>query len=155
MARGVNKVILIGNLGADPEVKQTAGGTTVCKMAIAVNESYKDASGEWQERTEWINLVAWARLAEVCGEYLTKGSQIYVEGSLNTRKYETNGETKYFTEVKISEMQMLGSKGEGGGGGGQAKQQPKQQQQYRQPAQQQRGVPASEVLPQMEDDLPF
>jgi single-strand DNA-binding protein len=153
MARGVNKVILVGNLGADPELKYTSSGTAVCKMSLAVNESYKDANGEWQERTEWINLVAWSRLAEVCGEYLTKGSQIYAEGSLNTRKYEANGETKYFTEVKISEMQMLGSKGEGGGGNGQAKQQPKQQQQQQKQAP--KGVPAREVLPQVEDDLPF
>lgn len=116
MARGVNKVILIGNLGQDPELRYTGSGTAVCNLRLATNESYKDSSGEWVEKTEWHSVVAWARLAEICGEYLKKGSMIYIEGSLQTRSWEDrDGNTRYTTEVKAQEMQMLDSKGSGGG----------------------------------------
>lgn len=116
MARGVNKVILIGNLGQDPELRYTGSGTAVCNMRLATNESYKDSNGEWVDRTEWHNVVTWARLAEICGEYLKKGSMIYIEGSLQTRSWEDrDGNTRYTTEVKAQEMQMLDSKGSGGG----------------------------------------
>ena len=101
MARGIDKVILVGNLGQDPELRYTGSGTAVCNIRLATNESYKDASGEWVERTEWHSVVAWARLAEICNEYLTKGSQVYFEGSLQTRSYEDkDGNTKYVTEIK-------------------------------------------------------
>ena len=111
MARGVNKVILVGNLGQDPELRYTGSGTAVCNIRLATNESYKDASGEWVERTEWHSVVAWARLAEICNEYLKKGSQIYIEGSLQTRNYEDkDGITRYITEVMCSELLLLGSK---------------------------------------------
>lgn len=116
MARGVNKVILVGNLGQDPELRYTGSGTAVCNMRLATNESYKDSNGELVEKTEWHSVVAWARLAEICGEYLKKGSQVYFEGSLQTRQWEDrDGNTRYTTEVKAREMMMLDNKGGGGG----------------------------------------
>lgn len=117
MARGVNKVILIGNLGQDPELRYTGSGTAVCNMRLATTESYKDREGNMVETTEWHNVVAWARLAEICGEYLKKGSQAYFEGQLQTRQWEDrDGNTRYTTEVKVREMTMLGGRGGGGGG---------------------------------------
>ncbi|MDZ4701666.1 MAG: single-stranded DNA-binding protein [Rhodothermales bacterium] len=121
MARGINKVILIGNLGQDPELRYTASGTAVCNMRLATNESYKDADGNMVDKTEWHTVVAWSRLAEICGEYLKKGSQVYFEGSLQTRSYDDkDGNTKFTTEVKAREMMMLSGKGDGNGfsGGG-------------------------------------
>lgn len=121
MARGVNKVILVGNLGQDPELRYTGGGTAVCNLRIATNESYKDSNGEWVERTEWHSVVAWGRLAEICNEYLKKGSQAYFEGSLQTRSYEDrDGNTKYTTEIKAREMMMLGGRDDSFSGGGPA-----------------------------------
>ena len=118
MARSVNKVILIGNLGQDPELRYTGSGTAVCNLRLATNESYKDSNGELVEKTEWHSIVAWARLAEICGEYLKKGSQVYFEGSLQTRQWEDkDGQTRYTTEIKAREMMMLDSKGGSGGGG--------------------------------------
>jgi len=115
MARGVNKVILVGNLGQDPELRYTGTGTAVCNLRLATNESYKDASGEWVERTEWHSVVAWARLAEICNEYLKKGSQVYFEGSLQTRQWDDkDGNTKYTTEIKAREMMMLSGRGDSG-----------------------------------------
>lgn len=117
MARGINKVVLIGNLGQDPELRYTGSGTAVCNMRLATNESYKDASGQLVDKTEWHNVVAWARLAEICGEYLKKGSQVYFEGSLQTRSYDDrDGNTRYVTEVKAREMMMLGGRGGGDAG---------------------------------------
>jgi len=114
MARGVNKVILVGNLGQDPELRYTGTGTAVCNLRLATNESYKDANGEWVERTEWHSIVAWGRLAEICNEYLKKGLQVYFEGSLQTRNYEDrDGNTRYTTEVKAREMMMLSGRGGG------------------------------------------
>lgn len=108
MARGINKVILVGNLGQDPELRHTGNGTAVCNMRLATNESYKDASGKLIDKTEWHSVVAWSKLAEICGEYLKKGSQVYFEGSLQTRSYDKDGETRYTTEIKAKEMMMLG-----------------------------------------------
>lgn len=108
MARGVNKVILIGNLGQDPELRYTGSGTAVCNMRLATNENYKDREGNLVEKTEWHNVVAWDRLAEICNEYLQKGSQVYFEGSLQTRSWEDrDGNTRYTTEVKAREMRFL------------------------------------------------
>ncbi|NNE71208.1 MAG: single-stranded DNA-binding protein [Rhodothermales bacterium] len=119
MARGINKVILVGNLGQDPELRYTGSGTAVCNMRLATNESYKDANGDWIERTEWHSIVAWARLAEICNEYLKKGSQVYFEGSLQTRSYEDrDGNTRYTTEIKAREMMMLGGREESFNTGG-------------------------------------
>ena len=116
MARGINKVILVGNVGQDPELRYTGSGTAVCNLRLATNESYKDSNGEWVERTEWHSVVAWARLAEICNEYLHKGSQVYIEGSLQTRSYEDkDGITRYTTEIKAREMMMLGGRGDNGG----------------------------------------
>ena len=121
MARGVNKVILVGNLGADPELRYTGSGTAVCNFSLATTESYKDRDGNQVENTEWHRVVAWARLAEICGEYLKKGRQVYIEGQIQTRQWEDKeGQTRYTTEIKAREMQMLGGRddvGSGGGGG--------------------------------------
>ena len=118
--RGVNKVILIGNLGADPEVRYTPDGAPVANFNLATSESWNDrTSGEKQERTEWHRLVLWRKLAEIAGQYLKKGSKIYVEGKLQTRSWEDqSGQKRYTTEIVVNELQMLDSRGEGGGGGG-------------------------------------
>jgi single-strand DNA-binding protein len=143
MARGVNKVILVGNLGRDPEIKYTASGAAIANITIATSESWNDKqSGEKVEKTEWHRVVAFQRLAEIMGEYLKKGSQVYIEGKLQTRKWQDqNGQDRYSTEVVASDMQMLGSRGgEGGGsqpntgGGFRSKPQPQQQQQQAAPA---------------------
>ncbi len=115
MARGVNKVILIGNLGNDPDIRYTASGAAVANISLATAESWRDKeSGEQQERTEWHRIVFFARLAEIVGEYLRKGSQIYVEGRLQTRKWQDKeGNDRYTTEIVANEMQMLGSRSGG------------------------------------------
>lgn len=119
MAKSLNKVQLIGNLGQDPEIKYTTNGQAVCNMSIACSESWKDKNtGEVQEKTEWIRLVAWRKLAEICGEYLHKGSKIYVEGKFTTETYEKDGQTHYATKVIINDMLMLDGKGSGGSGSG-------------------------------------
>ena len=114
---GVNKVILLGRLGADPEVRYTAGGTAVAKFNLATSETWKDKDGSKQEKTEWHRVVAFGKLGETCGEYLSKGKQVYVEGKLQTRSWEDKeGNKKYTTEVNVNNMVMLGSgSGEGGG----------------------------------------
>ena len=116
MARGVNKVTLIGNLGADPEVRYTAGGSAVANARLATAESWRDKeTGDQQERTEWHRIVFFSRLAEIVGEYLKKGSQVYIEGRLQTRKWQDrDGNDRYTTEIVANEMQMLGSRGSGG-----------------------------------------
>ena len=113
MARGINKVILVGNLGKDPEVRYMSNGNAVCNVTLATSESWKDKqTGEQKEKTEWHNIVFYRRLAEIAGEYLRKGSQIYVEGKLQTRKWQDkNGNDRYTTEIIANEMQMLGSRG--------------------------------------------
>ena len=120
MARGVNKVILIGNLGNDPETRYTAGGAAVANVSLATTDSWKDKeTGEQQDRTEWHRLVFFGRLAEIVSEYLHKGSQIYIEGRLQTRKWQDkDGNDRYTTEIVASEMQMLGGRGGSGGSGG-------------------------------------
>ena len=120
MSRSVNKVILIGNLGRDPELRYTPSGTPVANFSIATAERFKGQDGEWQERTEWHNLVCWRRLAEIAGEYLRKGSRIYIEGKIRTRSWEgQDGKKNYRTEIMVDDLMMLDSKGSGGGGGGQ------------------------------------
>jgi single-strand DNA-binding protein len=117
MARGINKVILVGNLGADPETRAMPSGSTVANLRIATSESWRDKqSGEQQERTEWHRVVLFGRLGEVAAEYLKKGSQVYIEGSLRTRKWQDKqGVERYSTEIVGNEMQMLGGRGGGGG----------------------------------------
>ncbi len=112
----LNKAMIIGRLGQDPDVRYTQSNTAVANMSIATSERYKDNMGEWKENTEWHRVVAWGRLAEICQEYLKKGSQVYIEGPIQTRKWEDKeGQTRYTTEIKALTMTMLDSKGEGGG----------------------------------------
>jgi single-strand DNA-binding protein len=120
MARGVNKVILIGHLGADPETRAMPSGSTVANLRLATTENWKDKqTGEQQERTEWHRVVLFGRLGEIAAEYLRKGSQVYIEGSLRTRKWtDKQGTERYSTEIVGNDMQMLGSRGGAGGGSG-------------------------------------
>ena len=142
----VNKVILVGNLGADPELRYTATGTAVANFRIATNERWNDKNGEAQERTEWHNIVAWNKLGEICGKYLKKGRSVYVEGRLQTRSWEDQaGNKRYTTEIVANVMQMLGSRG---GEGQDTEWSPR-------PAEEQ-AVPDIPVgTPASEDDLPF
>jgi single-strand DNA-binding protein len=118
--KSVNKVTLLGNLGKDPEVKYTPQGTAVAKLALATNERYKDKEGQWQDRTEWHNVVLWQRLAEIAGEYLKKGSKVYIEGKLQTRSWEDKqtNQKRYMTEVVANDLVLLGGRGEGAGDSG-------------------------------------
>lgn len=176
-SRGVNKVILVGNLGNDPEVRYMPNGNAVANLSIATSESWKDQQGQPQERTEWHKVTMYRRLAEIAGEYLKKGSQIYLEGKLQTRKWQDqSGNDRYTTEVIADQMQMLGGRNEGGnmgGGGGYQRQQAPQQapqggfqqqsappQQgggYQQPAQQNAPKPPQTQEPDFDfdDDIPF
>ena len=117
--KSVNKAILIGNLGKDPEVKYTPNGTAIAKFSLATNERYKDKEGNWQDRTEWHNVVAWQRLAEIVGEYCKKGGKVYIEGRIQTRSWDDKetGQKKYMTEIVAQDLVLLGGRGEGGGGG--------------------------------------
>jgi single-strand DNA-binding protein len=112
----LNKVMLIGNLGKDPEVRYTTSGTAVASFSIATTDKFKGKNGEWEEKTEWHNVTLWARLAEIAGEYLSKGKTVYIEGRLQTRKWQDKeGKDRYTTEIVGERMQMLSAKGEGGG----------------------------------------
>ncbi|HXR14881.1 MAG TPA: single-stranded DNA-binding protein [Terriglobales bacterium] len=124
--KSVNKVILIGNLGKDPELKYTPSGTPVAKFSLATNERFKDKDGNWQDRTEWHNITAWARTAEIAGEYLKKGGKVYIEGSLRTHSWDdkTTGQKKYMTEIVVNDLVLLSGRGEGAGddsGGGRSR----------------------------------
>ncbi|MDX2454990.1 single-stranded DNA-binding protein [Desulfosarcina sp.] len=156
MAGGINKVILVGNLGQDPEIRYTADGRPIANFSIATSESWKDKnSGEKREKTEWHRVVVFGKLAEICGEYLSKGKQVYIEGKLRTRKWQgQDGQDKYTTEVVIDGfngvMQMLGTRegggggprpAAGGGGGGSS--------------QQDQGYPQQPYQNDKEDDIPF
>lgn len=121
MGKSINKVILVGRLGRDPEMKYTASGTPFCRFSMATDDSWTDkGSGEKQDRVEWHNIVVWDRLAEICNQYLTKGRMVYIEGSLQTREWDDKeGVKRKTTEIRARDMVMLGgSGGEGGGGGG-------------------------------------
>ncbi len=172
MARGINKVILIGNLGNDPETRFMPSGGAVTNITVATSETWKDKqTGQPQERTEWHRVVFFNRLAEIAGEYLKKGSKVYIEGSLRTRKWQDqSGQDKYTTEIVCSEMQMLDSRGGGGqqqGGGGQGYSQaaPAQSPQQAAPAQapqsqpqapqSQSQAPAPGGFDDFDDDIPF
>jgi single-strand DNA-binding protein len=165
MARGINKVILVGNLGNDPEVRYAANGSAIANISVATTDSWKDKNtGEQQDRTEWHRVVMFNRLGEIAGEYLKKGSQVYIEGRLQTRKWQDqSGQDKYSTEIVASEMQMLGGRGGGemGGGGGyqapQQRQQAPQQQGGQQGGQHASPQPAAQPQPSndFDDDIPF
>lgn len=120
MAKSVNKVILLGNVGKDPEVKFLPSGQPVANFSIATSERFKDKQGEWQERTEWHNIVAYARLAEIIRDYVKKGSKLYAEGRLTTRSWDDkdSGKKVYRTEIVLAELSLLSGRGEGGEGGG-------------------------------------
>jgi len=152
MARGVNKVILIGNLGADPEMRYSANGSAVTNIRLATTDSWRDRqTGEQQERTEWHRVVFFNKLAEVAGEYLKKGSKAYIEGRLQTRKWQgQDGQDRYTTEIVASDMQMLDSRGGGGGFGG--GEQPAAQSQ---PAAQPDSGSFSGPADDFDDDIPF
>src|ERR1700753_1679221 len=110
MAKSVNKVILLGNIGKDPEIKFLPSGSAVANFSIATSERFKDKGGEWQDRTEWHNIIAWQRLAEIVGEYVKKGSKVYIEGRLQTSSWDDkqSGEKKYKTEIVASDLVLLG-----------------------------------------------
>lgn len=113
---GINKVLLIGRMGADPEVKTVTGGNTVARLSVATSENWKDREGQKQERTEWHRVVVWGKLAELCGKYLSKGRQVYVEGRLQTRSWEDQqGQKRYTTEIVANTVQFLGAAGAGAG----------------------------------------
>lgn len=115
----VNKAILVGNLGKDPELRYTPSGTAVCTFSLATSERFKNKQGEQQDRTEWHNVVVWAGLAEICGKYLTKGKQVYIEGRIQNRSYDDrDGNKRYISEIVANEMQMLSRSGDQGGGSG-------------------------------------
>lgn len=159
MARGINKVILVGNLGADPETRYTPSGTAITTIRIATSESWKDKqTGEQQERTEWHRVKFFGRLAEIAGEYLKKGGQVYVEGRLRTEEYEKDGIKRWSTDIVADEMQMLGSRGGMGaeGGGGERRERGPARGPQSAPA---RGAPAAASAPAHDsfddDEIPF
>jgi single-strand DNA-binding protein len=156
MARGVNKVILVGNLGADPEVRYMPSGAAVTNVTVATSESWKDKqSGENQERTEWHRVVFFNRLAEIAGEYLRKGGKVYVEGSLRTRKWQDkNGADRYTTEIVGNEMQMLDARGQAGGAPMGAPMSSSAPQEAR-PAPTKSAAPKELVDEDFDDDIPF
>jgi single-strand DNA-binding protein len=159
-SKGVNKVILVGNLGKDPEVRYTPNGKAVANLTLATSESWKDQSGQIQEKTEWHRVSIFGKLAEIAGEYLRKGSQIYIEGKLQTRKWTNKeGQDQYTTEIHLDPfngvMQMLGGKSEGAPQQ-QAQRPAQQQQQQQRPAQQsQQPPPMAEPDFDFDDDIPF
>jgi single-strand DNA-binding protein len=140
---GINKVIIVGRLGRDPELRYTPDGTAVANFSVATSDEWKDKnSGEKKERTEWHRIVAWRRLGEICGEYLSKGRQVYVEGRLQTRSWEQEGVTRYTTEIIANDVQFLGNKDDAGGprrsGGGMDQ-----------------GYPEPPMAETQDDDIPF
>lgn len=155
MARGINKVIVVGNLGNDPDVKYTQGGMAVTTISVATSESWKDKqTGEQQDRTEWHRVKFFGKLAEIAGEYLRKGSQVYVEGKLQTDKYtDKAGVERYTTNIIANEMQMLGSRSEGGGD--RLERQPTQRQDYAPRKQQAAPAPSDPGDGFIDDDIPF
>lgn len=154
MARGINKVILVGNLGADPESKFMPSGSAVCELRLATSRSWKDKnSGEQREETEWHRVVAYQRLAEIMGQYLRKGSQVYIEGRIRTRKWQDKqGQDRYTTEIIADEMQMLGGR-EGGGTANFSSPAPASSSKSQQRPQ--NNQPAGGMDDDMDDDIPF
>ena len=177
MARGINKVIIVGNMGQDPDVRYTTGGAAVTNISVATSEQWKDKNtGEDVVKTEWHRIVFFGRLAEIAGEYLKRGSQVYIEGKLQTRKWQdNNGQDRYTTEIVANEMQMLGARQSGGQGqyasGGQAPAAPRankppqqnqgggyqqnQNQGQPQPPQQQAPAQNQPAFDDFDDDIPF
>ena len=160
MARGINKVILVGNLGADPETRYTPSGTAITSIRIATSESWKDKqTGEAQERTEWHRVEFFGRLAEIAGEYLKKGKQVYIEGKLRTDEYEKDGVKRWSTKIIADEMQMLGGRegggAEAGGGGGYSRERGAARGPQPAPARNAPAAPATGGDNFDEDEIPF
>ncbi|MEO8288003.1 MAG: single-stranded DNA-binding protein [Chloroflexota bacterium] len=163
MARGLNKVMIIGNLGKDPEMKYNQDGKPITTFSVAVSRSWKSPDGQQSEETEWFRVVAWERLAETCNEYLRKGSKVYIEGRLKTRKWTAqDGQEKQITEVIASDMQMLDSRqqsgydeGGGGGGGGYRNDRPAPQRQGSSPSPAASGSQSYDDTDMDVDDIPF
>ncbi|MCF8216784.1 MAG: single-stranded DNA-binding protein [Chlorobium sp.] len=164
MAKGLNKVMLIGHLGNDPELRTTASGQSVANFTVATSENFKDATGNWQERTEWHRIVSWGKLAEICNQYLKKGRQVYIEGRLQTRSWDDSksGEKKYTTEIVCTDMQMLGSpkdQGSGYGDSGNSFERPQYNQAQRETRQNTSDFsaqpPSAPAMENDKDDLPF
>ena len=154
----VNKVILVGNLGRDPETRYTAGGDAITNVSIATTDTWKDKAGEKQEKTEWHRVAFFGKLAEIAGEYLKKGSQVYVEGRLQTRKWQDkDGQDKYSTEIVADRMQMLGSRaGSGGGSGGAAGSgEPPPERERSSGGGSAKPSPAKKNVDDLDDDIPF
>lgn len=150
---GVNKAIIVGTLGKDPEVRKTPNGNSVASFSVATNEKFNDKQGQKQEKTEWHNIVVWGKVADLCGQYLSKGKSVYLEGKITTRSWDDNqGQKKYMTEIVASTVQFLSSGGQQQQGYQQAPQQAPQQPQQNF-NQQQQGFQAPEPIKQ--DDLPF
>lgn len=150
----LNKAMIIGRLGKDPDVRYTQSNTAVANLSIATSNRYKDKSGEWQERTEWHRVVAWGRTAEVAQEYLKKGSLVYIEGPIQTKEWEDkDGTPRYSREIKALKLIMLDGKSEGGGGGGNQPPHPSESSQGSQPAGS--NIDLNEDFDDIDDDLPF
>lgn len=158
MARGVNKVILVGNLGNDPETKYTQGGMAVTKISLATTSVRKDKEGNTQERTEWHRVTFFGKLGEIAGEYLRKGSQVYVEGSIRYSETEKDGVKRYYTDIICDEMQMLGGKRDDGDAGG-GSSRPRNDNSSGRGASRSAGSPGGSAPPPMDDfsddDIPF
>ncbi len=158
MAKGLNKVMLIGHLGNDPEMKVTTSGQSRVNFTLATNENFKDSSGNLQERTEWHRIIVWGKLAEICSQYLKKGRQVYVEGRLQTRSWDDtkSGEKRYTTEIVCSDMQMLGGQREQGGGSNYEGGSPGYERQQSSPDYSSPSAhPSGPMLENDKDDLPF
>jgi len=157
MARGINKVILVGNLGADPETRYMPSGKPVTNIRIATSENWTDKqSGDKQERTEWHSIVLFDKLAEISAEYLKKGSQVYIEGSLRTRKWQDKaGADRYTTEIVARDMQMLGGRAGGGAGGGQGQYGGGEGRPANAPRNEERSAPPVTESGEFDDDIPF
>ena len=154
MARGINKAILVGNLGNDPETKYTQGGMAITKISLATTSVRKDRDGNTQENTQWHRVTFFGKLGEIAGEYLRKGSQVYVEGEIRYDKYTgQDGVEKFFTEIVANEMQMLGGRGEGGGGGERMSRPRQDSAPQRQAPQRQSAPPPADDF--SDDDIPF
>ena len=155
MAKSVNKVILLGNVGKDPEIRSTGGGTMVANFTLATSDRQKDASGNWQDRTEWHNLVAFTRLAEIVRDYVKKGSKLYVEGKIQTRSWDDkeSGQKRYRTEIIVNDLSLLSGRDEGSGSGGYSRQSsPATNMDQRQPAGHDEYAQSAEIS---DDDIPF
>ena len=157
MARGINKVILVGNLGNDPEVKYTQGGTAICTLSLATTRAYKDAGGQLVEKTEWHRVKLFGKTGEIAGEYLKKGRQVYIEGRIEYGSYEKDGVKHYTTDIVGEDMQMLGGNPSEGGGGGRSERPSRPAQ--RQESAPRRDAPAAKASDFADDfaddDIPF